>query len=79
MQEWFNLTRDDVLRLHMTPLLVSFWSVGLYDFSPEYGDSMFLRNVGVDLRDYTAPKPKTASVSNCMKIRKILTINVVSK
>jgi hypothetical protein len=32
--------------------------------SPEDGDSMFLRNVGIYRRVYTAPKPRTATSSN---------------
>jgi hypothetical protein len=30
-------------------------------FSPEDADSIFLRNVGIDLRYHTAPKPNTTS------------------
>jgi hypothetical protein len=35
-------------------------------FSPEDGDIMFLRNVGICHRVYTAPKPKRTSCSVCV-------------
>jgi hypothetical protein len=33
----------------------------LVTLAPENGDSMFLRNVGIDLQIHTAPKPKTST------------------
>jgi len=33
--------------------------LAICSFSPEDGDSMFLRNVEIDLRNHTAPKSKT--------------------
>jgi hypothetical protein len=33
-------------------------------YSPEHGDSMFLRNAGIDLRNHTAPKPNTTPISH---------------
>jgi hypothetical protein len=35
----------------------------LCHYSPEDGNSMFLRNVGIDLRNQTASKPKTTLTS----------------
>jgi hypothetical protein len=32
-------------------------------FGPEPGDSVFVRNVGIALRNYMAPKPKTTPTS----------------
>jgi hypothetical protein len=33
-------------------------------FNPEDGDNMFLRNVGMNLSVYTAPKPRRTSSSS---------------
>jgi len=41
----------------------------LCHFRPEDGDSMFLRNVGIDLRNHTAPKPKTTPTSLVTAVR----------
>jgi hypothetical protein len=50
MQEWFNLGRDDVVRLRSIPPF-AFWLVGGYldTSAPKGGGSMFLRNVCIDL------------------------------
>jgi hypothetical protein len=52
--------------------------VGSY-FSPEDGDSMFLGNVGIYLRVYTAPKPRTTKTTSWMHVysfsRKIIILN----
>jgi hypothetical protein len=66
--EWFNLARDDVVRLRRTPPLVSsfgwFWSYisplfpCLVTSALEDGDGMFRRNFGVDQHINTAPNPK---------------------
>jgi hypothetical protein len=50
--------------------ITSWWCSGFWrrvdstvDASPEDGDRMFLRNVGVYRRVYSAPKPRTTSSS----------------
>jgi hypothetical protein len=40
----------------MSPILPYFFTSALED-----GDSMFIRNVGIDLQINTAPKPKTTA------------------
>jgi hypothetical protein len=57
MQEWFNLVRDDVLRLCRTTPFAFGWLVGwLCHFWPVDGDSIYLQ---IDLWKNMAPKPKT--------------------
>jgi hypothetical protein len=38
------------------------------DSGTEDGDSIFLRNVGIYLRIYTAPKPRTITSDNKMAV-----------
>jgi hypothetical protein len=40
---------------------IGFLNSEVNHFSPEDGDIMFLRNVGIYLRTYTAPKPRSSS------------------
>jgi hypothetical protein len=40
-------------------------------FSPEDEDRMFLRNVDIDLRNQTAPKPKTTPTSTKSQIQQL--------
>jgi hypothetical protein len=40
-------------------------------FSPDDGDSMFLHNVPIDLRNYSTPKPKTSSIFFTNKLKKV--------
>jgi hypothetical protein len=42
------------------------------NFSPEDGDSMLLRNVGIYRRVYTAPKPRGTAPSTLRKLERIL-------
>jgi hypothetical protein len=41
------------------------------DFSPEDGDSMFFRNVGIYLRIYTTPKPRAATTQQICLIKEL--------
>jgi hypothetical protein len=63
MQEWLNLTRDDVSRLRLTLPLVSFL-VGLlaYRFTPEDVDCKLLQNAGFYQPYHMVPKPKTSII-----------------
>jgi hypothetical protein len=47
---------------------------GLRQRAPEDGNSMFLRNVGIDLQIHTTPKPKTSTTTyrQCVSIARVI-------
>jgi hypothetical protein len=53
---WCRCPQALLFTSYISPLYPCFVSS-----SPEDGDSMFLRNVSIDLQIHTAPKPKTSA------------------